>query len=38
MTGVEEVDGKKVVGNHLSHQVVFDDLKTNKEHLKQLED
>ncbi|MCK5588707.1 MAG: phosphoketolase family protein [Candidatus Pacebacteria bacterium] len=38
MSGVETVDGKKVKGNYLSHQVVFDDVANNEEYLKQLEE
>ena len=38
MGGVKMVDGKKIEGNCLSHQVVFSDPKSNKEHRQQLED
>ncbi|MEI7539603.1 MAG: phosphoketolase family protein [Candidatus Saccharibacteria bacterium] len=37
-TGVKELDGKKIEGNCLSHQVVLTDAKTNPEQLKMLED
>ncbi len=33
----KEVDGEKMEGNHLSHQVIFADVATNKEHLSQLQ-
>ncbi len=35
-TGVKELDGNKVEGNCLSHQVVLTEAKTNEEHLKLL--
>jgi len=37
MGGIKEVDGEKVEGNHLSHQVVFKDLHENESHVKELE-
>jgi xylulose-5-phosphate/fructose-6-phosphate phosphoketolase len=36
-TGVEELDGNKVAGNHLSHQVVLTEAKSNAQQLKLLE-
>ncbi len=36
-TGVKELDGKKIEGNCLSHQVVAKEAKTNIEHLEALE-
>lgn len=33
----KEVDGEKVEGNYLSHQVIFSDVAKNKTHLAQLE-
>jgi len=36
-TGPRYVDGKKIEGNYLSHQVPLSDAKTNPEHLAQLE-
>lgn len=35
-TGVKELDGRKVEGNHLSHQVVLTEAKTNPEQLNLL--
>ena len=35
---IEEIDGKKIEGNHYSHQVIAEQAKTNPEHLKALED
>jgi xylulose-5-phosphate/fructose-6-phosphate phosphoketolase len=37
-SGVKELNGQKIEGNCLSHQVVLTDAKTNPEQLKQLED
>ncbi len=37
-SGVKELDGKKVAGNCLSHQVVLSEAKTNPEQLKMLEE
>ena len=37
-TGVEELDGQKIEGNCLSHQVVLTEAKTDPEQLKMLED
>ena len=37
MGGISEYQGEKVVGNHLSHQVVFKDLHSNPEAHKQLQ-
>ena len=37
-TGVKELDGNKIEGNALSHQVVLTEAKTNKEQLKLLEE
>ncbi len=34
----KEIDGEKIVGNHLSHQIVFNDLHNNLEQMKMLED
>ncbi len=36
MSGPKEMDGKKVEGNFLSHQVIFEDVAENPEHLKIL--
>lgn len=38
MTGPTELDGQKITGNCLSHQVVLTEAKTNKTQLKMLED
>ncbi len=37
MTGPEELDGNKIAGNCLSHQVVLTDAKTSQDQLKMLE-
>ncbi len=37
MTGPEIVDGKKIAGNNLSHQVIFEDVAENLDHLEILE-
>ncbi len=37
MGAPKSVDGNKVSGNYLSHQVIFEDVAENKEHLKILE-
>ncbi len=37
MSGPKVIDGKKIEGNNLSHQVVFEDVAENPEHLKILE-
>ena len=37
-TGVKELDGRKIEGNHLSHQVVLKEAKTNEEQLNKLSD
>ncbi len=34
----KEVDGEKMEGNHLSHQIVFADVAKNEKHLRQLEE
>lgn len=34
----KEVDGEKIEGNHLSHQIVFGDVAKNTTHLEQLEE
>ncbi len=36
-TGPEEIDGEKIAGNYLSHQVPLSEAKTNPEQLKALE-
>lgn len=38
MSGVKELNGQKIEGNCLSHQVVLTDAKTNPEQLKMLEE
>ncbi len=38
MGGLSELDGEKVTGNHLSHQVVFKNLHSNKGHVEKLEE
>ena len=35
---IGEIDGKKIEGNHYSHQVIAEQAKTNPEHLKALGD
>lgn len=37
-SGVKELDGKKIEGNALSHQVVLTEAKSNEQQLKMLED
>lgn len=37
-TGVKELNGRKVEGNHLSHQVVLTEAKTNEDQLHKLND
>ncbi len=37
LTAPTDVSGKRIVGNHFSHQVVFDDLQTNESNLSLLE-
>lgn len=37
MSGPEIVDDKKIAGNNLSHQVIFEDVAENTDHLKILE-
>ncbi len=38
MSAVSDIAGKKIVGNHFSHQVVFDNLHASEEELRALED
>jgi len=37
-TGIKELNGNKIEGNCLSHQVVLTEAKTNPEQLKMLND
>lgn len=37
MTGPEVVDNKKIAGNNLAHQVIFEDVAENTNHLEILE-